>query len=55
LVFQRVLETLFIERMEQNEDLFARYMNEPEFQKLVSQWLGDEVYRRLASAKGETK
>jgi type I restriction enzyme, R subunit len=31
LVFDRVLESLFIERMELNEDLFARYMNDPEF------------------------
>ena len=29
LVFSQVLESLFIERMELNEDLFARYMNDP--------------------------
>lgn len=43
LVFDRVLESLFIERMELNEDLFARYMNDPEFKELVSQWLGQQV------------
>lgn len=47
LVFDRILESLFIERMEINEDLFARYMNDPEFKELVSQWLGQQVYRRI--------
>lgn len=47
LVFGQVLESLFIERMELNEDLFARYMNDPEFKELVSQWLGQQVYARM--------
>jgi type I restriction enzyme, R subunit len=47
LVFSQVLESLFIERMELNEDLFARYMNDPEFKELVSQWLGQQVYSRI--------
>jgi type I restriction enzyme, R subunit len=47
LVFDRVLESLFIERMEINEDLFARYMNDPEFKELVSQYLGQQVYNRI--------
>jgi type I restriction enzyme, R subunit len=47
LVFDRILESLFIERMEINEDLFARYMNDPEFKELVSQWLGQQVYVRI--------
>jgi len=47
LVFGQVLESLFIERMEINEDLFARYMNDPEFKELVSQWLGQQVYARI--------
>lgn len=50
LVFTSMLETLFIERMEQNEEVFARYMNDPAFQKVITSWLSDEVYRRLASA-----
>ncbi len=33
--------------MELNEDLFARYMNDPEFKELVSQWLGQQVYSRI--------
>jgi type I restriction enzyme, R subunit len=47
LVFGQVLESLFIERMEINEDLFARYMNDPDFKEVVSQWLGQQVYSRI--------
>jgi len=48
LLFNRLLESLFIERMDQNEEVFARYMNDPTFQRIVSDLLGAEVYRRLA-------
>lgn len=48
LLFKRLLETLFIERMDQNEVIFARYMNDPAFQEVVSSLLSTEVYRRLA-------
>ena len=47
LVFGETLETLFIERMDLNEDLFARYMNDPEFKELVSEWLGKHVYAKI--------
>jgi type I restriction enzyme R subunit len=50
LVFTNMLETLFIERMEQNEEVFARYMNDPAFQNVIATWLSDEVYRRLGGA-----
>jgi hypothetical protein len=33
--------------MDLNEDLFARYMNDPEFQEIVAQWLGQQVYSRI--------
>lgn len=49
LLFGQMLESLFIERMDQNETIFARYMNDASFQKLVSGLLGSEVYRRLTS------
>jgi len=48
LVFNSMLETLFIERMEQNEEVFARYMNDSAFQRLVTSWLAEEVFRRLS-------
>ncbi len=47
LVFNRVLESLFVERMEQNEDIFARFMNDQNFQKLVASWLVGDVYKKL--------
>lgn len=50
LVFRQVLESLFIERMELNEELFTDYMGKPEMQELVSEWLGSQVYDRLAKS-----
>jgi len=51
LVFNSMLETLFIERMEQNEEVFSRYMNDPSFQKVITGWMAEEVYRRLGGVK----
>jgi type I restriction enzyme R subunit len=39
LVFKNLLETLFVERMDQNEELFVRFMNDPPFQKIVTAWM----------------
>lgn len=50
LLFTGLLETLFIERMEQNEDIFARFMNERDFQKIVSEWISKKVYLRFKAA-----
>lgn len=47
LVFGEILESLFIERMDLNEDLFAKYMNDPEFKEVASDWLGKQVYQRI--------
>jgi type I restriction enzyme, R subunit len=47
LLFRNVLQSLVIDRMEQNEELTAKVLNDETFQKLVSGWLGAEVYRRL--------
>lgn len=46
-VFEKALEGLFIDRMEQNEELFAKYMNDPAFQKLVAGHLLHQVYRQI--------
>ncbi|WP_129677410.1 type I restriction endonuclease subunit R [Candidatus Chloroploca sp. Khr17] len=53
LLFKRLLETIFIERMDQNELLFARYMNDRDFQKVISEALGAEVYQRLVDTSPE--
>lgn len=49
LVFKNLLETLFVERMDQNEEIFAKFMNDSAFQKLVTSWLASEAYRKLRS------
>ena len=46
-VFSKALEGLFIDRMEQNEELFARYMNDADFQKLVGEHLLRQVYTQI--------
>lgn len=47
LVFKNLLEALFVERMDQNEEIFTRFMNDAAFQKLVTSWLASEAYRKL--------
>ena len=47
LIFQNLLQQLFIERIDQNEDLFARFMNDEAFRKLVTNGLASEAYRKL--------
>ncbi|MEI7767713.1 MAG: hypothetical protein WCJ97_09790, partial [Phycisphaerae bacterium] len=47
LVFKNLLETLFVERMDQKEEIFARYMNDRGFQQLVTTRLSSEAYRRI--------
>jgi len=48
LVFGNLLETLMLERMDQNESIVARFMNDPEFQRAVAARLAAEAYKRLA-------
>lgn len=52
LVFKNLLETLFIERMDQNEEIFARFMNDKAFQQAVTGWLSSEAYRKLKNERG---
>jgi type I restriction enzyme R subunit len=47
LAFEGHVESLMVERMEQNEEIFAKYTNDPAFQKIVDEWLSKEVYDRL--------
>jgi type I restriction enzyme R subunit len=54
LLFGNLLQTLFAERMEQNEDIFARFMNEKEFQQLVGEWISKQVYQRLRGRQNKT-
>jgi type I restriction enzyme, R subunit len=52
-VFRRTLEGLFIDRMDQNEEITARFMNEERFREAVSQHLLQDVYEHLRAAGGE--
>ena len=47
LVFENLIRQLFIERMDQNEEIFVRYMNDMRFRETVSEWMASEAYRRL--------
>jgi len=46
-VFRKALEGLFIDRMEQNEEIAARFMNDSEFQEMVGKHLLKEVYGQI--------
>jgi len=52
LVFNNLLETFFVERMEQNEEIFARFMNEESFRKVIGTRMASEVYQRLKQRIG---
>lgn len=47
LVFEKMLEGLFIERMEGNEDIFVKLMNDPQFHQVAAGYLVKEVYERI--------
>lgn len=53
LVFKQMVEALFMERMDQNEDIFVRYMNDKPFQKAVTDWMATEAYRKLRAQPDE--
>jgi len=50
-VFRKALEGLFIDRMDQNEEITAKFMNEDQFREAVSQHLLKEVYEQIRSEK----
>ena len=47
MVFDNLLERCFMERMDQNEDIFIRYMNDMPFRQVVSERMSSEAYRRM--------
>jgi len=48
-VFLKTLEDLFIDRMEQNEEIAAKFMNEKDFQEVVGKSLLKQVYEQIRS------
>jgi len=55
LLFKQTLESLFIERMEMNEELFTEYMSNAEMQALVDKMLGAQVFSRLSQDHDEPR
>ena len=54
LVFRSLLDQIFVERMDQNEAIYKRYMNDDTFQQTVRNWMAAEAYRRLRSESAVT-
>jgi len=48
-VFDKALQDFFLDRMDQNSDLFGKFMDDPDFRGIVSRYLLDEVYGRIQS------
>jgi type I restriction enzyme, R subunit len=46
-VFDKALEDKFIDRMDQNQEIFARYMNDEAFKKVVAEWMRKQVYEQV--------
>lgn len=46
-VFRKALEELFIDRMDQNEDITAKFINEERFREAVGQHLLKDVYEQI--------
>ena len=46
-VFEKALKGIFFERMEQNETIAAKFMNESSFREAVSAHLLNEVYEQI--------
>ena len=53
LVFRNLLDQLFADRMDQNEELFIRFMNDPAFQSVATDWMASTAYRRLRARADE--
>ena len=51
-VFLKALEGLFIDRMDQNEEITAKFMNEKDFNKVVGKTLLKQVYEQIREEEG---
>jgi len=54
-VFSKALEGMFIDRMEQNEDIFARYMADKGFKSIVEETMRRQVYEQVRAEVGKTQ
>jgi len=51
-VFRKALEGLLIDRIDQNEEIAAKFMNEEDFRHIVSNYLLKEVYQQIRAEEG---
>jgi type I restriction enzyme R subunit len=51
-VFNKQLENLFVERMDGNEDIFVRLMNDEAFRNIAAGHLMRAVYQQVRSGDG---
>jgi len=47
--FLKALDGLFVNRMEQNEDITVKFLNEPEFKYAIGKYLLKQVYEQMRS------
>jgi len=45
--FGKMLESLFIDRMEGNEEIFTKLMNDDKMMKIAAQQVGKDVYNKI--------
>ena len=50
--FSRILDDLFIQRMEGNDEIFHRVMSDKMFRTAAQDHLAREVYERIRAEKG---
>ena len=48
---ERMLDELFIDRMENNEDIFSRVMTDEEFRSAAHEHLAEEIFKRVREEK----
>lgn len=51
-VFNKKIEDLFVDRMEQNEVLTSKFLNDGDFKKVVSEYLMKQVYDKIREEVG---
>jgi type I restriction enzyme, R subunit len=51
-VFDKRVDDLFVDRMEQNENITSKFLNDPEFKKVITAFLIRQVYERVRKEMG---
>lgn len=51
-MFDKALEGLFIDRMEQNDEITAKFLNDTNFQQAVTSHLRQAVYDQIRDTAG---